>query len=103
MYQAPNPETDKAFRNRIARANDLLNGTVDIRAYPHRYLLIGESTLAGGRAAVLTAVEWLEQNGWEIVSSYWDEATNFSVLIRRVQPQPRTQPQTQPQTRPQDV
>jgi hypothetical protein len=41
---------------------------------------------------VLAAVEWLEQNGWEVVSAYWDEVTDLSVLIRRVQPQPQHTP-----------
>lgn len=103
VYPAPNQETERAFRERLVRANDVLNGTVNLAAYPFRYLLIGELGMSGGRKAVLTAVEWLEQYGWEVVSGYWDEVTNFTVMIRRVQAQPQPQPQPQPQARPQDT
>jgi hypothetical protein len=83
MYPPRSRETDYAYANCLVRATDLLSGKVDLSGYPLRYLSIGEYSAAGGRHAVFTAVEWLEQNGWEVVNGYWEEHFDFSVLVRR--------------------
>lgn len=84
MYQPRSRETERAYADCTVRATDLMSGKVDLSGYPLRYLTVMEYSSSGGRHAVLTAVEWLEQNGWELINGYWDETTGFSVLIRRV-------------------
>ncbi|MDG4788421.1 hypothetical protein O7626_21205 [Micromonospora sp. WMMD1102] len=80
---------------RVFRANDILTGRVVLDGYPFRYVVVGPnvsmSSLVGAafdRAAgentmidqVLTAVEFLETRGWELVNM--DQG--FVACLRRV-------------------
>ncbi|GAB2917706.1 hypothetical protein GCM10027280_00900 [Micromonospora polyrhachis] len=81
--------------SRVIRANDILGGRVILDGYPFRYIVVAPgmsvSTLVGAtfnRAGaensmfdeVLTAVEFLETRGWELVSM--DQG--FVACLRRV-------------------
>ena len=81
--------------SRFFRANDVLAGRVTLDSYPFRYIVVGPamstSSAIGAtfnRAAtensmfdeVLTAVEFLETRGWELVSM--DQG--FVACLRRV-------------------
>lgn len=79
----PNPETGRAIASRVALATDVLSGTVDLRMYPYRYVALGAFRHSGGLPALLTAVEWLEDQGWQLVNVFTDDALTFQALIRR--------------------
>lgn len=81
------------------RARDLLTGQIRLDGYPFRYIVVGPavsmSSMIGAsfnRAAgensmfdeVLTAVEFLETRGWELVSM--DQG--FVACLRRVRQAP---------------
>lgn len=81
--------------SRVFRANDILTGRVVLDGYPFRYIVLGPavsvSSMVGtafNRGAgensmfdeVLTAVEFLETRGWELVSM--DQG--FVACLRRV-------------------
>jgi len=81
--------------SRVFRANDVLAGRVMLDSYPFRYIVLGPaasvSSMVGAafdRAGtenslldeVLTAVEFLETRGWELVSM--DQG--FVACLRRI-------------------
>ena len=83
--------------SRVFRANDIATGRAVLDGYPFRYIVVGPSmsvstavNAAFNRAAgentmfdeVLTAVEYLETRGWELVSM--DQG--FVACMRRVAP-----------------
>jgi hypothetical protein len=83
--------------SRVFRASEILSGQVALDGYPFRYIIVlpaqplGRLTgIAGNRGAgenwtfdeVLTAVEFLEASGWELVSL--DQG--FVACMRRVRP-----------------
>ena len=81
----PNAETGQAITNRRAIANDLLTGKVDLRAYPHRYLVVSAYRHSGGLPSVMAAAEWLEAQGWEVVNVFMGDDITFNAAIRRRQ------------------
>lgn len=80
---------------RMIEAADVLNGTWAPDGYPFRYAVIwhGKELVARARNkmmdTVLSAVELLESQGWELVSV--DEAVSIAVL-RRTHPAPQQPP-----------
>lgn len=75
-------------------ANEILSGQVRLDGFPFRYIVIGASRTAklstafGGRAGfdsmidiVLTAVEFLETSGWELVCL--DQGGTLAFMRRR--------------------
>jgi hypothetical protein len=89
--------------SRVFRANDILTGRVVLDGYPFRYIVLGPATsvsslvgTAFNRGAgensmfdeVLTAVEFLETRGWELVSM--DQG--FVACLRRVGQGPYARP-----------
>ncbi|MEV4136072.1 hypothetical protein AB0J72_28365 [Dactylosporangium sp. NPDC049742] len=90
MQPPPPPRPSRVFR-----ANDIATGRAVLDGYPFRYIVIGPSmsfSTALGAAVnpsagqnamldeVLTAVEYLETRGWELVSM--DQG--FVACLRRV-------------------
>ncbi|SCF42904.1 hypothetical protein [Micromonospora mirobrigensis] len=55
---------------RVVTADALLGGRVDLRAYPHRHLMVTTPHLwrRPGFPALMAAVEYLSQYGWELVN-----------------------------------
>lgn len=81
---------------RLFVADDILTGRVQLDGYPFRYIIIGPSpspsqafsTAFGGRQGannmldvILTAVEFLEERGWDLVSI--DQGGTIAVMRRR--------------------
>jgi hypothetical protein len=66
-------------------AGDVLEGDVDLRAYPHRYLfLCADTALARvrlGMPRLLEAIEMLEDQGWVLVNVLATD--NFYAVMRR--------------------
>jgi hypothetical protein len=60
------------FEQRLVFSADVLDGTVDLDAYPHRYLLVHADTgMSASRQAIprlLAAIEVLEDQEWELVN-----------------------------------
>lgn len=83
----PNSETSVAIANRRAFANDLLTGKVDLRAYPHRYLIVCAYRHVGGLPSLFVAVDWLEAQLWELVNVFEAESLGHCALMRRRHPQ----------------
>jgi hypothetical protein len=83
MQPLPSVETSKAITHRHANASDVLAGKVDLRSYPHRYLILVAYRHFGGMPSLLTAVEWLESQAWELVNIYADDTVPFNAVMRR--------------------
>jgi len=65
------PPTPEAIsRSRTVLAKDILDGRVDLRPYPFRYLAVVANRGLGVEQVtyVLAAVEALSHNGWELVT-----------------------------------
>jgi len=73
------------FEQRLVSSTDVLEGTVDLNTYPHRYLLVHADTgITASRQAMprlLAAVEALEGQSWELVNILAKE--NFYAVMRR--------------------
>ena len=82
----PNTETVRAIANRRAIANDVLKGKVDLRAYPHRYLVLSAFRHSGDLPSLLAAVEWLEAQSWEVVNMFTSDDIQHNALVRRRAP-----------------
>jgi hypothetical protein len=79
---------------RLFIADDIYTGRVQLDGYPFRYIIIGSSpsrafsTAFSGRQganhmldAILSAVEFLEDRGWDLVSV--DQGGTIAVMRRR--------------------
>lgn len=92
--------TNGARSPRMIPAADVLSGRWNSANHPYRYVVIwhGKELMARYRNrmmdTVLSAVETLEEQGWELVSV--DEAVSIAVL-RRSQPSRPGQPANSPQ------
>ena len=79
MQPAPSAKTVQAINQRAALAEEVLAGKVDLRAYPHRYIVISHGS---NTAPLLTAIEWMEGQSWELVNTYVFQFS-FNALMRR--------------------
>jgi hypothetical protein len=76
---------DPAEMRRFSTA-DVLDGDIDLDAYPHRYVFLFADTALSkvrmGMPRLLEAIEVLEGQGWELVNVLAKE--NFYAVMRRV-------------------
>ncbi|GAA0908887.1 hypothetical protein Vau01_043020 [Virgisporangium aurantiacum] len=67
-------------------ANDVLDGHINFRAYPHRYLFVyGDARGKENRFVMprlLAAVEALESQAWELVNVLGNNGNFFAVMRR---------------------
>ncbi|MEV4518192.1 hypothetical protein AB0K00_55710 [Dactylosporangium sp. NPDC049525] len=73
------------FEQRLVSSADVLDGTVDLDDYPHRYLMIQADTgFSASRQAMprlLAAIEALEDQEWTLVNILARD--NFYAVMRR--------------------
>ncbi|MBB5110619.1 hypothetical protein AB0K27_07235 [Micromonospora echinospora] len=73
-------------QERVVAADAVLGGQVDLRAYPHRHLLVRANNAWGRRAfqPLMEAVEHLSNYGWELVTmtSVGDGHTVYAAMRR---------------------
>lgn len=73
------------FEQRLVSSADVLDGTVDLDDYPHRYLLVhadgGFNASRQAMPRLLAAIEVLEGKAWELVNILAKE--NFYAVMRR--------------------
>lgn len=64
------PTPDSIIRSRTVLAKDILDGRVDLRPYPFRYLAVMVNRGIGAEQVtyVLAAVDVLSERGWDLVS-----------------------------------
>jgi hypothetical protein len=76
---------EDAFKMRRFSAGDVLDGDIDLRDYPNRYLfLYADTALAKARLGMprlLEAIEMLEGQGWDLVNVLAKD--NFYAVMRR--------------------
>jgi hypothetical protein len=63
--------TEAIAKQRLVDARLIMNGRVDLRAYPHRHLAVwaGGGFWFGARIrSLLACADLLEQQGWELLS-----------------------------------
>ncbi|MFF5176341.1 hypothetical protein ACFY3U_27490 [Micromonospora sp. NPDC000089] len=76
----------KLAQERVLSADAVLGGQVDLRAYPHRHLMITARHSWGrsGFRPLMEAVEHLSNYGWELVNvTSVGEGHNLYAAMRR--------------------
>ncbi|MFI5693260.1 hypothetical protein ACIA58_15555 [Kribbella sp. NPDC051586] len=70
---------------RMFRSQKILSGEVSLDGYPFRYaaVLSGGTSYDSALDQVLSAVEFLETRGWELVNVASPQAMQFVAVIRR--------------------
>ncbi len=64
-------------------ASDVLKGTVDLRGYPRRFLLLSSRGIGRALPQIVAAAEWLEENGWELISVVEHTPQECHAMLRR--------------------
>jgi hypothetical protein len=64
-------------------ASDVLNGTVDLRGYSRRFLLLTSRGIGLGLPQVVAAAEFLEETGWELISVVAHNPQECHAVLRR--------------------
>lgn len=84
--------------SRTVNADAVIERMVDLRAYPHHYLMIHSDFLAHGMGVrkILTAAELLRPYGWELLTVTEMYASQIYGILRRslfaASPAPYTEP-----------
>ena len=85
MSLSPTPES--IIRSRTVLAKDILDGRVDLRSYPFRYLAVMVNRGVGAEQVtyVLAAVDVLSERGWDLVtvSEFTASRVVFAFVRRR--------------------
>ena len=81
--QPPQPPVPAQPGSHRVYASDVLNGTVDLRGYPRRFLLVTSRGIGLGLPQVVAAAEWLEETGWELISVIAHTPQEAHAVMRR--------------------
>lgn len=73
-------------QDRVVDGDAVLGGQVDLRAYPHRHLVVSvrHAWKRNGFRPLMEAVELLSQQGWELVNITSVDGHYLYAAVRRV-------------------